>query len=332
MTIHDIAKMAGVSSAAVSRYLNGGSLSAEKRVRIQTVIAQTGYRPDTAAQTLRTGKVRQIGVVAPSLNSQSVSRVAAGIAEELEAADYLMLLANSDGDEAKELRYLDALERNHTAGIILMGTVWTPALAKAVAACDVPVVVTGQKFPEIPCVCNDDRAAARELAQRMLARGRKKLVYLGGPERDAATGSERLQGVQDALTAAGLDGEHLTWICCNAFTYEEGARCMKELLAVCPELDGVVCVTDMVALGALTVLKAAGRIVGGDVSLAGIGDNWADVVAEPALTTVHFYQDRIGVEAARMLLEMIRESKTETKERPLRQLTLGYTVVERGSI
>ena len=72
-----------------------------------------------------------------------------------------MLLANSDGDEAKELRYLDALERNHTAGIILMGTVWTPALAKAVAACDVQVVVTGQKFPEIPCVCNDDRAAAR---------------------------------------------------------------------------------------------------------------------------------------------------------------------------
>ena len=107
---------------------------------------------------------------------------------------------------------------------------------------------------------------------------------------------------------------------------------MKELLAVCPELDGVVCVTDMVALGAMTALKAAGRIGGGDVSLAGIGDNWADVVAEPALTTLHFYQDRIGVEAARMLLEMIRESKNETKERPLRQLTLGYTVVERGSI
>ena len=149
MTIHDIAKMAGVSSAAVSRYLNGGPLSAEKRALIQSAIEQTGYRPDTAAQTLRTGKVRQIGVVAPSLNSQSVSRVAAGIAEELEAADYLMLLANSDGDEAKELRYLDALERNHTAGIILMGTVWTPALAKAVAACDVPVVVTGQKFPDV---------------------------------------------------------------------------------------------------------------------------------------------------------------------------------------
>ena len=66
MTIHDIAKLAGVSSAAVSRYLNGGSLSAEKRALIQTVITQTGYRPDTAAQTLRTGKVRQIGVVAPA--------------------------------------------------------------------------------------------------------------------------------------------------------------------------------------------------------------------------------------------------------------------------
>lgn len=329
MTIHDIAKMAGVSSAAVSRYLNGGPLSAEKHEQIRAVIERTGYRPDTAAQTLRTGKVRQIGVVAPSLNSQSVSRVAAGIAGELEAADYLMLLANSDGDGAKELRYLDAMERNHTAGIILMGSVWTPAHAKAFEGCGVPLVVTGERFPGVPCVCNDDRAAARELAQRMVERGRKRLVYIGGPERDAATGSERRQGVQDALTAAGLDGEHLPRICCNHFTSEEGARCMKELLLTCPELDGVVCVTDTVALGALSVLKAAGRRVGETVSLAGIGDNWADAVAEPSLTTVRFYQDQIGAEAARMLLEMIREGK---QDRPLRQLTLGYSVIERGSV
>ena len=71
MTISDIAKLAGVSSAAVSRYLNGGPLSEQKRAVIQAVVEQTGYSPDTAAQTLRTGKVRQVGVIVPSISSQS---------------------------------------------------------------------------------------------------------------------------------------------------------------------------------------------------------------------------------------------------------------------
>ncbi len=329
MTIHDIAKMAGVSSAAVSRYLNGGPLSAEKKAAIRVAIEKTGYRPDTAAQTLRTGRVKQIGVIAPDLSSQSVSRIAEGISNELEKAGYLMLMGSSGGDETRELRYLEGMERSHVSGIILMGTSCTQKHKKAFAACETPLVVTGQRFPELPCVCNDDRAAARELAQKMLQKGRKKLVYIGGSEKDKATGVERRQGVQDALDAAGMDGSRLTWLCCSRFTYDEGVRCMKELLTACPELDGVVCVTDTVALGALSTLKAAGRKVGEDVSLAGIGDNWADAVAEPALTTVHFYQDKIGVEAARMLLEMIEKGG---RDEPLRQLTLGYTVVERGSI
>lgn len=329
MTIHDIAKMAGVSSAAVSRYLNGGPLSAEKKAAIQEAVEKTGYRPDMAAQTLRTGRVRQIGVIAASLSSQSVSRIAAGISNELEKAEYLMLLANSGADETREIQYINALERNHVAGIILMGSSYTAAHKKAFAECGVPLVVTGERFPEIPCVCNDDRAASRELAEKMLRKGRRKLVYIGGSEKDKATGLERRLGVQDALNAAGMDGDRLTWLCCNAFTYEEGVRCMRELLLACPELDGVVCVTDTVALGALSALKAAGRKIGKDVSLAGIGDNWADAVAEPALTTVHFYQEQVGEEAARMLLDMIQDGK---RERPLRQLTLGYTVVERDSI
>ena len=75
MTISDIAKMAGVSSAAVSRYLNGGPLSEQKREAIREVVEKTGYRPDAAAQTLRTGRVNQIGVIAPSISSQSVGQI-----------------------------------------------------------------------------------------------------------------------------------------------------------------------------------------------------------------------------------------------------------------
>ena len=329
MTISDIAKMAGVSSAAVSRYLNGGQLSEQKRTAIREVVEKTGYHPDSAAQTLRTGRVHQVGVIAPSIGSQSVGQITAGIAGELGAQNYLLLLGNTELDPQRELGYLAAMQRNHVAGIILLGSYYSPQLALALKNCRVPVVVTGQRFPEVACVYNDDRSAARELAQRMLERGRRHIVYIGGTERDQATGVQRREGVQDALNAAGLDGDALPRICCTAFTMEEGERCMKELLACCPALDGVVCVTDTVAFGAMRALKQAGRKIGADVSLAGIGDSWAGSMTEPGLTTVQFYQKQVGEEAARMLLQMLEEKEPGG---PVRQVTLGYRVVERGSI
>ena len=141
MTISDIAKMAGVSSAAVSRYLNGGPLSEQKRAVIHEVVEKTGYRPDTAAQTLRTGKVNQVGVIAPSIGSQSVGQITAGIASELDAKSYLVLLGNTELDAQRELGYLTAMQRNHVAGIILLGSYYTPQLAQALKNCRVPVVV-----------------------------------------------------------------------------------------------------------------------------------------------------------------------------------------------
>lgn len=329
MTISDIAKLAGVSSAAVSRYLNGGPLSEQKRAAIHAVVEQTGYRPDAAAQTLRTGKVRQVGVIVPSISSQSVGQITAGIAAELDVRHYLLLLANTELDDQRELGYVAALQRNHVAGIILLGSYYSPQLVQALRDCRVPVVVTGQRFAELPCVYNDDRAAARELTASMLAHGRRNIVYIGGTERDAAVGTARRLGVQDALDAAGQNGAQLRHITCTAFTVEEGARCMEQLLAACPQLDGVVCVTDTVALGAMQALRAAGRHVGQDVGLGGIGDSWVGSVTEPGLTTVRFYQKQVGQEAARMLLQMLDH---EEPGAPIRQTTLGHTLVERGSL
>ena len=202
-------------------------------------------------------------------------------------------------------------------------------LAQALKNCRVPVVVTGQRFQDVACVYNDDRTAARELAQRMLDHGRRRIVYIGGTERDDATGVQRREGVQDALNAAGLNGEQMPRICCKAFTMEEGQRCMQELLVRCPDLDGVVCVTDTVAFGAMRALREAGRHVGQDVGLAGVGDSWAGSMMEPGLATVRFYQKQVGQEAARILLQMLEENGSSG---PVRQVTLGYQIVERGSL
>ena len=101
MTISEIAKLAGVSKACVSRYLNHGYVSEEKKQRIQKIIDETGYVPSRQAQVLRTGKSRQIGVILPKINSESISAMVAGISSVLNRNGFAMLLANTENNVDK---------------------------------------------------------------------------------------------------------------------------------------------------------------------------------------------------------------------------------------
>ena len=103
MNINEIAKLAGVSRATVSRYLNEGYVSEEKKERIRAVIEKTGYQPSTQAQTLRTKKTRLVGVILPKINSDTVSRMVAGISDVLSKNGYQLLLANTNNDIAEVL-------------------------------------------------------------------------------------------------------------------------------------------------------------------------------------------------------------------------------------
>ena len=122
MTIKEVARLAGVSPAAVSRYLNGGPLSKEKRERVAQAIEETGYRPNLMAKTMRTGRMRQVGIIVPRIFSESVNQVMDGIAEELLEKDYLTVLGYSDKNKDRELQYLEMMQSNRVAGIILMAT------------------------------------------------------------------------------------------------------------------------------------------------------------------------------------------------------------------
>lgn len=327
MTIKQVAELAGVSSAAVSRYLNGGSLSDEKRERIRRAIEETGYHPSAAGQMLRTGRVNQIGVIVPRINSTAVGQVTAGIAEKLRGTRYMMVLGSCDGNEQTELEYLASMQANHVAGIILMGTTFTPAHAEAFRRCRVPLVITGQRFPDTHCVYHDDIGAARELTYRMIARGHRKIGYIGVSERDAAVGQARRRGVEEAMRDAGLDPAIMPRVS-GEFDPQSGAAGIMHLITMHPEIDGVICATDVIALGAMMRLKELGRRIPEDVAVAGFGDSWAGTIVDPMLTSVHLYHGQCGAEAAGMILELLENGDRS----PVRQTKLGYTVVERGSL
>ena len=163
MNIIEIAQLAGVSRATVSRYLNGGYVSEEKKEKIKAIIEETGYRPSAHAQTLRTKRTMQIGVVLPKIDSDSIGRMVSGISSVLSENEYSLLLANAENDEKRELKYLKLLQNNQVDGIILIGTVFTKDHVPVLKEIDVPVVILAQRLEGFACVYFDDYQAAKDL-------------------------------------------------------------------------------------------------------------------------------------------------------------------------
>ena len=146
MNIAEIANLAGVSRAAVSRYFNNGYLSEEKRLAIRKAVEETGYRPSAQARTLRTKRTGMVGVILPKMVSPSVGRMVEGMLSVLDARGYQMLLAVTRNDPKKELEYLNAFQDKLVDSVILVATVFTPEHRRILKKLSVPVVIAGQQL------------------------------------------------------------------------------------------------------------------------------------------------------------------------------------------
>lgn len=321
MTIKEIAKMAGVSNAAVSRYLNNGYLSEEKRIAIQKVIEETGYRPSVQAQNLRTKKTKMIGVILPKIDSSSMGRMVMGIQPIIEEMGYQLLLANSQNSPDKELKYLELFDETRVDGIIFIATVITSEHKNALKECKVPVVILGQKINGYNCVYHDDYNAMREITSYIIGRGKKNIGYIGAIPQDVAVGKERYRGFCDELKEQGISFDEKNYKVAD-FTMESGYEMTKQLLENDRTIDGIVCVTDRIAVGALQYLKENGIKVPDEVEITGHGDSVMSKVADPVLTTVHYYYEESGQKAAEVLMKQLK-----AEDEPISAIIMGYTLV-----
>lgn len=324
MNISEIAKLAGVSKAAVSRYLNDGYLSEEKKQAIAKVIEETGYRPMIQAQSLRTRKTRIIGVVLPKINSFSISTILAGIESVLEKQGFQILLADSHNDPERELESLRLFAHQRVDGVILIATVLTAA-HRALLRRMGPVVVLGQRLRGVNCVYHDDYNAFYEMTKLVLAKGCKRLGYIGALPKDVAVGAERSRAWADALTAAGMADQAQNTVVAE-FSIASGREKARELWEKFGPLDAVICATDSMAVGALQYLHSQGIGVPGQTLLTGQGASNISEATTPTITTIRYFYEESGTSAARLLLEQL-----ETPDLPAKEIKLGYTLVEQDS-
>lgn len=325
MNIAEIAELAGVSRAAVSRYFNNGYISEEKRQAIRRVVEETGYRPSVQAQTLRTKKTKMIGVIVPKIASASIGRIVEGILSVINENGYQMLLAVTQNDPKKELEYLSAFCDKQVDGVVLVATVFQAEHKRILKNLSVPVVIVGQQLSGYCCVYHDDYHASYDLTKRMMERGRKKLGYIGAIQQDKAVGAERYRGFRDAVCDMGYAGLAENFVTA-LFTIPSGYEKAKELLGKYKDMDGLICATDTMAAGAVQYLRERGIEIPEQILVAGQGDSDMARVAIPSLLTVHYSYERSGELAVQMLMEMLGQ-----KETAFRELKLGYHIVENGS-
>lgn len=268
MTIKEIARLANVSSAAVSRYLNGGYISEEKRAQIKKVIEETGYRPSAQARTLRTKRASLVGVVVPKINSESISRVTEGIGNVLAARGYQMLLASTDNNAKKEIEYLHLFEKYPVDGIILIGTMITAEHRRFLKNARIPVVVTGQNTKYANCVYHDDYGAGKAMGKlaASLSGKNKHIAYIGVTREDKAAGAAREDGFRAGLKSEGRELEEKD-VRISAFRAEAGYEAALSLLDEETDIGVISCATDTIAAGAIRALRDRGISLAQDRSV-----------------------------------------------------------------
>ncbi|MHA6510288.1 LacI family DNA-binding transcriptional regulator [Tessaracoccus sp. Y1736] len=339
--LEQVAAAAGVSRATVSRVVNGVSTVDPKlRARVERTIADMRYVPNQAARTLATSRTDAVALVAAEpdprvFGDPFFSAIVRGVSQELLEADIqlTLLMAQSYPDLDRIERYLRSAPLD---GVLLISehATYNP-IPRAMLDAGVPLVIGGRPIDDslgVPYVDNDNVGGGRIAAERLLARGCRRIATVAGPA-DMSAAIDRLRGFAEAL-GAGFDADLVEH---GDFTQQSGEYATERLLRRSPEVDGIFAASDLMALGALRALRRAGRRVPDDVAVVGFDDIPLAAAAEPPLTTVR--QDTViqGRVMARMLLAAARPERLGLpapglpEVRDLDRLILPVTLVARES-
>jgi DNA-binding LacI/PurR family transcriptional regulator len=289
--LDEVAALAGVSRATVSRVVNGSSsVSPEAKQAVDRAIAMLGYVPNRAARSLVTKRTETLGLIVSEPETMLFSdpffaTSVRGICSALSRSDLQLVLlwAQNDHEHEKAWRYV---QQGHVDGVFLLSLHGDDPLPAQLRASGTPTVLLGRTLGDqrLPYVDADNRGGGRLATEHLLSRGRRKIATITGPM-DMRPSVDRFEGYQDAMRDAGVRTRK-SLVAHGRFTEESGMRAMRALLRAQPDLDAVFVASDLMAFGALRALAAAGRKVPDDVGVVGFDDVPFAEHTAPPLTTV----------------------------------------------
>ncbi|MCK8060451.1 MULTISPECIES: LacI family DNA-binding transcriptional regulator [unclassified Fusibacter] len=313
--IKDIAKLAGVSKATVSRVLNDSKpVSQEVRDRVMKVIEETNYRPSSLARSLSIKETRIIGVIIPDISNPVFSKMLNGIESRAIEDNYTVFLCNTRYDFDMELRYIDLMREKEVDGIIMAAFHYSEEMTERLKQFGKPIVMVSfdSEHWNYPKVVIDNHAAAYEMTSYLIKTGRKKIAMIHGPFNDFNTGLARYKGYASALQEQHLtqsDSLHYQ----GNYKYETGFSGAKYLIENNKDLDAIFCANDEMAFGAIKALTQDGYRVPEDVAVTGFDDIDFAKLFSPSLTTVRQDFELRGASAVALVLDQIAGKPTAEK-------------------
>jgi len=316
-TIYDVAALAGVSPATVSRVLNGSAVSPEKTARVRAAVAELDFRPSRTARTLRRRSSEVIALIIPDVENTFFTALARGVEDRAVDAGYSVVLCNTDEDPAKESRYLDIAVAEQVAGVVLAPASPEPDLAPLTSR-GITVVLVDRPVAHrlVDLVLLDDEDAAARATQALYDRGYQRVGCITG-DPDSPTAPLRAAGWRHVFRTRSPGSDADRYLRHTDYRPGGGRAAAASLLAMPDPPDAVFAANNLLGVGALSYLAESGRTPPA-VGLAALGDlpypAWEarDVVIEP-------WPGRLlGVTAADLLLRRTRGDASEPQTVVLR--------------
>jgi LacI family transcriptional regulator len=323
-TIRDVAAAAGVSTATVSKYVNGAQrFSPAVEATIKAVIEQLGYRSNPLAQSMITGRTNTIGLSVLDISNPHFTSIVKGANRVALEHGYTLLLVDTDENPDRERPLLEALSRR-VDGMILFSRMQEADMGWVVQL-DKPTVFFGRPSEiRLPSVSSDDQRGAYMITQHLVTLGHKHIAYLGFSR--SRRDQERMGGIRACIEANKLT---LTTYDANAPSAMEGERLASSIMLASEHPDALICYNDLMALGFMKEAQTLGFRIPADISVAGFDNIQFGRYTSPPLTSVDLQSERMGVAAMEKLLKIIDGKPTDDLTLTEPQLILRASTLAR---
>ncbi|MFK9095028.1 LacI family DNA-binding transcriptional regulator [Bacillus salipaludis] len=304
-TIRDVAKLAGVSVATVSRVINQiSSVNPDTQKRVKKVMEQLKYEPNKVAQGLASKKTQTIALILPNISNPFFSDIVRAVEDVAHSNGFTVILCNSDGLVSKEQSYIEVLRKKYIDGIVFASNTLRLEDIEQLKKDDISLVVLDYSTTMESCsmIRAKNREGARMAVTHLLEIGCKKIAHIYGPIGDQ-TAKNRLDGYEEIVQSFSWYSP--TLLVPGHFTINGGFEATKMLLEKHPDVDGIFAGNDLMAVGVLKALHQMGRKVPEDLAVCGFDGIYLTEITQPELSTIAQPIYEMGEKAAQILINKI---------------------------
>ncbi len=323
--IEDVARLAAVSTATVSRVLSKPELvKAERRKCVLDAIKRLGYTPDLSARSLATGRSNIVGCVVPTIDHAIFAKSTQSLQLTLLQSGYQLLIASHNYDAQNEERAVFALQQRGVDALVLVGTDHTTATWKSLKLWRKPTLLNWSCDARLPSIGFDNHAVASALTQHLLELGHRRIAVISGFTAQNDRARARIEGVRDTMKGAGLRLSSSAVIE-QPFNLSGGRLGLQALMRQRVKPTAILCGNDLLASGALLEAQRIGIRVPQEISICGIDDQELANELNPGLTTVNLPTEALGRMTAEKIIAAL------AGERLPKKILLPFTLIVRGS-